>query len=94
MSDSRYVILDEPTASLDPIAESRMYENFSKLFRDRGTIMISHRMASARMADRILVIDGGTIAESGSHEQLMEKNGLYARMYSAQASWYREEVRA
>ena len=94
VSDSRYVILDEPTASLDPIAESRMYENFSKLFRDRGTIMISHRMASARMADRILVIDGGTIAESGSHEQLMEKNGLYARMYSAQASWYREEVRA
>lgn len=91
VSDAKYVILDEPTASLDPLAESRMYENFADIFRERGTIMISHRLASARMADRILVLDGGRIVQEGSHEQLMQKEGLYRTMFLAQSSLYCQE---
>lgn len=91
VSEARYVILDEPTAALDPIAESQMYENFSKIFHERGTIMISHRLASAKMADRILVLDGGRIVQTGNHEELMEKGGLYQEMYMAQSSWYQCE---
>lgn len=93
VSKSDYVILDEPTASLDPIAESRMYENFSQIFSGknmarRGVIMISHRLASARLADRILVLDGGRIVQDGNHEELMAQEGLYRIMYSAQSSFY------
>lgn len=91
LSDASYVILDEPTASLDPMAESRMYENFAQIFHKRGTIMISHRLASARMADRILVLDGGRIVQSGSHAELMEQEGLYRTMYLAQSSWYADK---
>ena len=88
VSDAKYVILDEPTASLDPVAESRMYENFSRIFHNRGTILISHRLASARMADRILVLDGGRIVQAGNHVELMGKQGLYRTMFLAQSSFY------
>lgn len=91
VSDAKYVILDEPTASLDPLAESRMYENFAAIFRKRGTIMISHRLASAKLADRILVLDGGRIVQEGSHEQLMQTEGLYRTMFLAQSSLYHQE---
>ena len=91
VSEARYVILDEPTAALDPIAESKMYENFAKIFHERGTIMISHRLASAKMAARILVLDGGRIVQSGNHEELIKKGGLYREMYTAQSSWYQEQ---
>ena len=88
VSEAKYLILDEPTASLDPVAESQMYENFARIFRERGTIMISHRLASAKMADRILVLDGGRIVQTGSHEQLMETQGLYRTMYLTQSAFY------
>ncbi len=88
LSNVAYVILDEPTASLDPISESHMYENFSRIFAENGTIMISHRLASAKMADRIMVLDGGRIVQDGSHERLMEQEGLYRTMYLSQSSWY------
>ncbi len=91
VSDAKYVILDEPTAALDPLAESRMYENFAKIFKDRGTIMISHRLASAKMADRILVLDGGRIVDSGSHEELMAKQSLYRTMFEMQSSFYNKD---
>ena len=91
VSDAKYVVLDEPTASLDPLAESHMYENFARIFRERGTIMISHRLASAKMADRILVLDGGRIVQSGSHEELMEREGLYKTMFLAQSSFYQDQ---
>ena len=94
VSDAKYVILDEPTASLDPLAESHMYDNFARIFRERGTIMISHRLASAKMADRILVLDGGRIVQSGSHEELMEREGLYKTMFLAQSSFYQDEENA
>jgi len=90
VSDAEYVVLDEPAASLDPLAESHMYENFAKIFRERGTIMISHRLASAKMADRILVLDGGRIVQSGNHGELMGKQGLYRTMYLAQSSFYED----
>ena len=91
VSDAKYVVLDEPTASLDPLAESRMYENFARIFRERGTVLISHRLASARMADRILVLDGGRIVQTGSHGELMAEEGLYRTMFLAQSSFYKEE---
>lgn len=87
-SGARYVILDEPTASLDPLAECRMYEAFVSVLKNRGAITISHRLASAKLSDRILVISEGKITEQGSHDELMEINGLYAEMFASQASWY------
>ena len=90
VSDAVFVVLDEPTAALDPVAESNMYESFAQIFEGRGAIMISHRLASAKMADRIFVLDGGRIVECGSHSELMENGGLYADMFNVQASWYRD----
>ena len=88
-------ILDEPTASLDPMAEQEVYAKFDEISRGAGgaeglsaTIFISHRLASAKMADVIYVMDSGQIIESGSHEELMEKGGLYAEMFESQRGWY------
>lgn len=81
-------ILDEPTASLDPVAESRLYEDFGRVTRGGTTVLVTHRLGAARLADRILVLEDGRIAESGSHEELMEAGGLYGRMYESQRSWY------
>ncbi len=88
ISDARFVIMDEPTAALDPIAESKMYERFADVLSKRGAIMISHRLASAKMADKIFVFSGGTVAEEGTHEELLKKGGLYHDMWEKQSSWY------
>ena len=88
ISGAAFIILDEPTASLDPVAESRMYGSFASAMREQGSIIVSHRLASAKLADKIIVIDGGATAEIGSHGELMERNGLYARMFDEQRSWY------
>ena len=90
-ADSAFVILDEPTASLDPIAESDMYQSFSALLKQKGCIMISHRLASAKLADTIYVLKNGIIIEKGSHDELMSQKGLYESMFSAQSSWYLTE---
>lgn len=90
LSQAEFVVLDEPTASLDPIAESRVYQSFEDVLEKRGSIIISHRLASARMAGRILVLEGGEVVESGSHEELMKNGGLYAVMYKEQSGWYAE----
>jgi ABC-type multidrug transport system fused ATPase/permease subunit len=92
LPDSAFVILDEPAAALDPLAESRMYESFARVLANRGCILISHRLASARMADKIVVLADGIVAESGDHRTLMEAGGLYARMYDSQRSWYVKEA--
>ena len=90
LSRSNFVILDEPTASLDPIAESRMYGAFLDILNERGTIIISHRLASAKMADKIIVIEGGEVSAVGNHAELMKEGGLYAVMFGEQSSWYQE----
>lgn len=86
--DAPFVILDEPTAALDPIAEAEIYENFDTLVGDKTAIYISHRMSSCKFCDRIVVINNGRIEEEGSHNSLMDKNGLYAKMYNTQANYY------
>ena len=67
-----------------------MYENFAEILRQKGAVMISHRLASARLADRIYVLDGGRVIQSGNHEELMQKQGMYRDMYLVQSSWYQE----
>ncbi len=89
MSSSKFVILDEPTASMDPKAESKLYEELLPLFKDRSIIIVSHRLATAKMADRILVIKDGIIVESGSHAELMNNNSYYYDMFMAQSAWYK-----
>ena len=93
LSKSDFVILDEPTASLDPIAESRMYEAFLDILNERGTIIISHRLASAKMADKIIVIEGGEVAAVGNHAELIKDGGIYAVMFEEQSSWYQQDIK-
>ncbi|MCL2461527.1 MAG: ABC transporter ATP-binding protein/permease [Defluviitaleaceae bacterium] len=88
VSPSPVKILDEPTAALDPVAESEIYAKFEEISRGQTTIFISHRLGSATLADEIFVIDGGKVAERGSHAELMEKSGVYAEMFESQRSWY------
>ncbi len=86
--DAKIMILDEPTAALDPIAEAQLYRNFTELTGDKTTILISHRLGITSLVDRILVFDNGHIVEDGDHKTLLAKDGLYAKMYRAQAQWY------
>lgn len=92
ISNAPVHILDEPTASLDPISESKLYALFGKVSKEKSTILITHRLGAARIADEILVVDDGVIAERGSHDELISKNGIYAKMFEAQRSWYDEQV--
>ena len=85
---SSIVILDEPSSALDPIAEYKMYENMMAACRDKTVIFISHRMSSSVLADRIILLEDGKIAETGSHSELMQKNGKYAEMFRVQADNY------
>ena len=93
---TNFIIFDEPTASLDPSTEKEMYQNLQKIIgtsnRGRGCIFISHRLASAKMADIIFVLDEGRIIEKGSHDELIKNGGLYSKMYKEQASWYKNEL--
>ncbi|MCL2058634.1 MAG: ABC transporter ATP-binding protein/permease [Oscillospiraceae bacterium] len=86
--NARVYILDEPTAALDPIAEANIYRNFASLTGDKTTILISHRLGVTSIVGRILVFDKGKIVEDGNHSELIMQNGLYAKMYRAQAKWY------
>ncbi len=83
------LILDEPTAALDPMAEAEVYRQFGELLAGRTALLISHRLGSARMADRILVLKDGRIVEQGHHDDLIAQGGVYAAMWEEQASWYR-----
>lgn len=85
------LILDEPTAALDPIAENEMYQQYHALTKGRTSIFISHRLSSTRFCDRILLLENGCIAESGSHDELMALGGKYARLYEVQRRYYEEE---
>ena len=90
-SDSDVLILDEPTASLDAIAEQEIYNEFDRLREDKTTFFVSHRLSSATVATKILVLSAGELVESGTHQELMAAGGIYYTMYSTQqtAIWRR-----
>ncbi len=86
--DSPIVILDEPTAALDAIAENEWYERYSLLFNNKTVLFISHRLSSTKFCDRIIMLHKGVIEEEGTHDELLNKNGRYAQMYKLQSSYY------
>ncbi len=90
--DAPFIVLDEPTAALDPIAEAELYQKYHEMTGGKSSIYISHRLASTRFCDRIILIDKGIIAEEGSHEQLLAKGGKYAALYEVQSKYYKEGV--
>jgi len=91
--EGKIVVLDEPTAALDPIAEHSLYVKYSRLVSDATSVYISHRLASTRFCDRIILIDEGVIKENGTHEELMKNKGLYAEMFDMQSYYYKEDVK-
>lgn len=89
--DAKALIMDEPTASLDALAEEDIYRHIENISSDKTLIFISHRLASTRFCDKILLLDGGKIKEFGSHDELLRQNGLYKEMYESQKKYYEEE---
>ena len=90
--DAPFIILDEPTAALDPIAEYEIYSKFNEIIGDKTAIYISHRLSSCRFCDKILVFDNGQIVQSGSHEELItQEDGKYYELWHAQAQYYIED---
>lgn len=82
------IVLDEPTASIDPLMETEIYQKFAETAKNKTAVIITHRLGSARIADRIVVLDKGRIVEMGTHEELMAGGGRYSQMYHEQAKWY------
>ena len=89
MRDASILVLDEPTASLDPRAEQHVFQEVRRLLAGRTAILISHRFSTVRLADQIYVLHDGVVAEHGSHEDLVARGGRYAELYDLQASAYR-----
>ena len=90
--DAPILLLDEPTAALDPIAEQEMYMNYAGFSKGRASVFISHRLASTRFCDRIIMLVNGKIAETGTHAELMQAGGKYAELYELQSSYYNEKA--
>jgi ATP-binding cassette subfamily B protein len=88
MRQAQVLILDEPTSSLDARAEYEVFQRFASLTEGRTAVLISHRFSTVRMADRILVLQEGELIESGTHEELIERKGKYAELFTLQAKGY------
>ena len=88
LRDSQLIVLDEPTSAMDPKAEYEVFEKFRQLIKNQSAILISHRLSTVKMADRIYVMDNGTIVEGGTHNELMKLGGTYAHLFEIQASQY------
>lgn len=88
--DGPILILDEPTAALDPLAENDIYMKYNQMTSGKTSVFISHRLASTRFCDRILFLENGHIQEEGTHEQLLAQNGGYAKLFEVQARYYQE----
>jgi len=82
------IVLDEPTAAIDPLEESRIYKKFAEISKDKTAIIVTHRLGSAKIADRIVVMDKGKVCATGSHDELMRECDLYRDMFNHQAKWY------
>lgn len=91
MRDAKILILDEPTAAIDAAAESEIFERLRTASQGVTSLLIAHRFSTVRMAHRIVVVDDGSVAESGTHGELMALGGIYARLFTLQAAGYREE---
>ena len=89
LRDAQILVLDEPTAALDARSEHEVFERFAELTKGKMALLISHRFSTVKMADRIIVLEHGVIAEEGRHEQLMAHGGRYAEMFELQAASYR-----
>ncbi|MCL2572053.1 MAG: ABC transporter ATP-binding protein/permease [Defluviitaleaceae bacterium] len=85
---NNFIVLDEPTAAIDPIEEARIYNQFKQLAKDKCAVVVTHRLGSAKLADRIVVMDNGVIVGLGTHSELISKDGKYADMWTAQVTWY------
>ena len=85
----RFIVLDEPTAAIDPVEETKIYNRFADISRGKTAIIVTHRLGSVRLADRILVMKQGRLVEQGAHAELMAAGGEYARLYKSQEQWYR-----
>lgn len=83
-----FIVLDEPTSAIDPLEEARLYKEFMKVCEDKTAVIVTHRLGSAKIADYIVVMKNGSIAECGTHKDLIERNGEYKRMYDLQRKWY------
>jgi ATP-binding cassette subfamily B protein len=90
--DAPILLLDEPTAALDPLAEHEMYMKYSTMSEGKTSLFISHRLASTRFCDRIVLLDGGRITEEGTHESLIAQGGKYKELFDIQSRYYREGV--
>ena len=88
---SPIMLLDEPTAALDPIAESEIYHKYNQISEGKTTVFISHRLASTNFCNRIILIEDGAICEEGTHRELLDKKGKYYNLFEMQAKYYREE---
>ena len=88
----KLIVLDEPTSAIDPYEETRIYNKFAEISKDKTAIIVTHRLGSVKLADRIVVMKDGFIAEVGTHNELMENNGEYARLYKSQEAWYVEDA--
>jgi len=86
-----FIVLDEPTASIDPVEETRIYTQFQKLAAGKCAVVVTHRLGSAKLAHRIIVMDAGEIVDAGTHEELLTRPGKYAEMWAAQAQWYERD---
>lgn len=90
--DAPLLILDEPTAALDPIAESKIYNEFNVMAKNKASLFISHRLASTSFCDRIILLENGNITEEGTHQELMGANGTYKGLFDIQSCWYKEDM--
>lgn len=90
--ESKVIVLDEPTAAIDPIEETKIYKKFKEISDERTTVLVTHRLGSARIADRIVVMENGHVVEIGSHDELINKKGTYFDLFMSQAQWYENQI--